>query len=757
MKKPSQTQDITLSEEKLSSNEETVKKAPRRASPPKGEGKTSPEAKPSKKIVKKPAVDMEAPAVDMEAKIAPLVDTKEPMELDQKEEAKHEPDLQEGLGLKPRKRKKPTEPTIQDKPQEKPQDKPQDKSQIDAFTPAARKKKKAALEKEQALEGSRKYWTDDEDLYNNKQFKKGLNKLIEMGKDHGFVTHNQVNRAFGLRHMNQDLLDAINESLVDAGISLVEEDMPETASGGFLSLEQDQSEEEPVDEDWSRTDDPVRLFLRDIGTIPLLSRQGEIKIAQRIEEGREKVIRGLCSCSFVRQELEIWRQKILKGELSVKSVFDIEGEVESEAESEVENEGEVEKEEGREEEEALEMAEEVVPEEDKVYLTTEAQDLLKKLEEFCALLSQRGKQKPEDIMDLFKEMHLQPIRIKSLIEKMDAVQKELLDLDCQILALAQAAGIDRETFLKEYKPNKPRSWIQSCKNGEPIWKDFVKKNNQQLLSIVEKIEDMAKKVILPLEQLRNIIHETKMGAEEADKAKKEMVEANLRLVISIAKKYTNRGLQFLDLIQEGNIGLMKAVEKFEYKRGYKFSTYATWWIRQAITRSIADQGRTIRIPVHMIETINKLVRVSRQMVHETGQEPTPEELAVKMGLGVEKVKKILKIAKEPISLSTPVGDEDDSHIVDFLKDEKATSPIDSAVAGDLRKNITRLFATALTPREERVLRMRYGLITNTDQTLEEVGRKFNVTRERIRQIESKALRKLKHPGRSKELRSFLSS
>lgn len=615
-----------------------------------------------------------------------------------------------------------------------------------------RKKKKGAADKEDASEGPRKYWSDDEDLYNNKTFKKGLNKLIEIGKDQGFVTTSQANKAFGLRHMNQDLLDVVNEALLDSGISIVEEDLPETTTGGFLSLEQDQAEEDHGEEDWSRTDDPVRLFLKEIGTIPLLSRQGEIKIAQRIEEGREKVIKGLCSCAFVRQEFEQWRQRILKGELSVKSVFDIEGEGEGEVD------GETDKDEIREDEEGIEMIEEVrVEEEGKIFLSNEAQELLKKLEEFCEVIAQKGKQKQEDVMEIFKNLHLQPGRIKTLVGKMDGVQKELFDLDCQILNLALSEGFDRETFLKDYQPNKPRAWIQNCKNTTPAWKAFVKKHQADLSSLIEKVEEVAKKVNLPLEHLRNIIHETKMGAEEADKAKKEMVEANLRLVISIAKKYTNRGLQFLDLIQEGNIGLMKAVEKFEYKRGYKFSTYATWWIRQAITRSIADQGRTIRIPVHMIETINKLVRVSRQMVHETGQEPTPEELAVKMSLSVEKVKKILKIAKEPISLSTPVGDEDDSHIVDFLKDEKAISPIDSAVAGDLRKNITRLFARTLTAREERVLRMRYGLITNADQTLEEVGRKFNVTRERIRQIESKALRKLKHPGRSKELRSFLES
>ena len=603
--------------------------------------------------------------------------------------------------------------------------------------------------------GSRKNWADDDDFQNHKFVKKAMARLIDKGKEQGFVTHNNVCRAFAVRHINQDVLDFVTDSLSDAGISMVEEDIPDSDSQGFFSIDPADSQEEAPEEEWSRIDDPVRLYLKEIGTIALLSRNGEIQIAQRIEKGREKIIVALCCCPLTFEKLGQWRDGVAQGSMLLKALFDLE---EDRGFSEKEYDS------GAEEIEKEIPVADILPhssdasEEDPVEENVVNPDLfIERLDAFLELSRELNGDNRQELFHLFKELRLQPQRIKELISRVCSFQQDLLKLDSQMLKLAESCGVRRKDFLDRYTPSDPIKWVENLGKDQHLpssWKSFVERHQDTLQTISVQIQHISDTVSMPLDQLRKVIRDVQIGEEEAEHAKKEMIGANLRLVISIAKKYTNRGLQFLDLIQEGNIGLMKAVDKFEYQRGYKFSTYATWWIRQAITRSIADQGRTIRIPVHMIETINKLVRVSRQLVHETGQEPTPEELSVKMGIPAEKIKKILKIAKEPISLATPVGDEDDSHIVDFLKDENAVSPINAAILSDLKGVVTEVLSS-LTAREERVLRMRFGIGTRSENTLEEVGKSFQVTRERIRQIESKALRKLKHPVRSKKLRSFL--
>lgn len=600
--------------------------------------------------------------------------------------------------------------------------------------------------------GSRKNWADDDDFQNHKFIKKAMARLIEKGKEQGFVTHNNVCRAFSVRHINQDVLDFVTDSLSDAGISLVEDDIPDSEGQGFFAMDPDGQEDAP-EEEWSRIDDPVRLYLKEIGTIALLSRNGEIQIAQRIEKGREKIIVALCCCPLTFKKLGQWRDEVVAGTMLLKNLFDLEEDkVFSEKEEEVAC-GEIEVETSDLPILATDASDEEPPEE----IPVNADVFIERLDAFQRLATEFKDDNRQELFHFFKELRLQPQRIKELIARVCSFQQDLLKLDSQMLKLAESCGVRRKDFLDRYTPNDPKKWVKTCSKDAALsapWKNFFKNHQDTLQGVSNEIQKISDAVSMPLDQLRKVIRDVQIGEEEAEHAKKEMIGANLRLVISIAKKYTNRGLQFLDLIQEGNIGLMKAVDKFEYQRGYKFSTYATWWIRQAITRSIADQGRTIRIPVHMIETINKLVRVSRQLVHETGQEPTPEELSVKMGLPAEKIKKILKIAKEPISLATPVGDEDDSHIVDFLKDENAVSPINAAILSDLKGVVTEVLSS-LTAREERVLRMRFGIGTRSENTLEEVGKSFQVTRERIRQIESKALRKLKHPVRSKKLRSFL--
>ncbi|MEW6632610.1 MAG: RNA polymerase sigma factor RpoD, partial [Pseudomonadota bacterium] len=552
---------------------------------------------------------------------------------------------------------------------------------------------------------------------------------------------------------------------------------------------------------------PVRMYLREMGSVELLSREGEIAIAKRIEAGRETMIAGLCESPLTFQAIIIWRDELNESKILLREIIDLEatyagpeakqapvverveeapkpdekprrGAAARDEEDDITNVGGdtrgLEEEEDDEDEASLSLAAMEAELRPQVMETLDViADTYKKLRKLqdqqvenrlaaAGTLSpsqdRRLKELKDQLIKAVKSLSLNTARIEALVEQLYDINKRLVQNEGKLLRLAESYGVRREEFLREYQgseldPNWTRSIANLTSRG---WKEFTKNEKDAIKDLRAEIQSLATETAISILEFRKIVNQVQKGEREAAIAKKEMVEANLRLVISIAKKYTNRGLQFLDLIQEGNIGLMKAVDKFEYRRGYKFSTYATWWIRQAITRSIADQARTIRIPVHMIETINKIVRTSRQMLHEIGREPTPEELAEKLAMPLEKVRKVLKIAKEPISLETPVGDEEDSHLGDFIEDKMAILPIDAAIQANLRETTTRVLAS-LTPREERVLRMRFGIGMNTDHTLEEVGQQFSVTRERIRQIEAKALRKLKHPSRSRKLRSFLDS